>query len=318
MMLRGGSGTGSTGSHGTGAASPRPPRGLHFPSAPAPRCRAKPPAAAAVPAGSRSPSVPRAEPAPPPALPGVSQRGGGAGGCSRGSRRRRLRPCGARRRRPSSPRLSAGRRAGAGWGLVAGGALWAVVEAASAGASVLCLCEKGDAKVTEETGKISKKEKEMKTGAGSLLLFRGWCFSQSLRQLIFRMLQEICSLLAVPPRLPAARGLRGLGCVLQERPSGEPAQHLSPLLGPAAPAHGSGIQLHSVSLPVLLTVACTENIEHVASWASAAHRAELSAPWLAPGAPLVLQMGRGGHRRWGLCGSRACWAGRADTAWSRH
>ncbi|XP_061876024.1 uncharacterized protein LOC133629381 [Colius striatus] len=151
---------------------------------------------------------------------------------------------------------------------------------------------------------MSKKEKEMKTGAGSLLLFRGWCFSQSLRQLIFKMLQEICSLLAVPPRLPAAQGLRGLGGVLQERPSGEPAQHLSPLLGPAAPAHGSGIQLHSVSLPVLLTVACTENIEHVASWASAAHRGELSAPRLAPGAPLALQMGRGGHRSCGVCGSR--------------
>ncbi|XP_061869840.1 scavenger receptor cysteine-rich type 1 protein M130-like [Colius striatus] len=153
---------------------------------------------------------------------------------------------------------------------------------------------------------MSKKEKEMKTGAGSLLLFRGWCFSQSLQQLIFKILQETCSLLAVPPRLPAARGLRGLGGVLQERPSGEPAQHLSPLLGPAAPAHDSGIQLHSVSLPVLLTVACTENIEHVASWASAAHRGELSAPRLAPGAPLALQMGRGGHRSWGVCGSQAC------------
>ncbi|XP_061876063.1 uncharacterized protein LOC133629448 [Colius striatus] len=116
---------------------------------------------------------------------GVSQRGGGAGGCSRGSRRRRLRPCRARRRRPSSPRLSAGRRASAGWGARGRrtregdkrscvgdllGALWAVVEAASAGTSVLCLCEKGDAKVTEETGEISKKEKEMKTGKCHVLV----------------------------------------------------------------------------------------------------------------------------------------------------
>lgn len=32
------------------------------------------------------------------------------------------------------------------------------------GASVLCLCEKGDAMIMEETGKIFKKEKEMKKG----------------------------------------------------------------------------------------------------------------------------------------------------------
>jgi len=39
-----------------------------------------------------------------------------------------------------------------------------VVEEANSGASVLCLCEKGDAKIMEETGKIFKKEKEMKKG----------------------------------------------------------------------------------------------------------------------------------------------------------
>lgn len=39
-----------------------------------------------------------------------------------------------------------------------------MVEAANAGASVLCLCEKGDAMIMEETGKIFKKEKEMKKG----------------------------------------------------------------------------------------------------------------------------------------------------------
>ncbi|NWI77580.1 PA2G4 protein, partial [Dryoscopus gambensis] len=44
------------------------------------------------------------------------------------------------------------------------GVLRAVVEAASAGASVLGLCEKGDALIMEETGKIFKKEKEMKKG----------------------------------------------------------------------------------------------------------------------------------------------------------
>ncbi|NXR78974.1 PA2G4 protein, partial [Pycnonotus jocosus] len=44
------------------------------------------------------------------------------------------------------------------------GVLRAVVEAANPGASVLCLCEKGDAMIMEETGKIFKKEKEMKKG----------------------------------------------------------------------------------------------------------------------------------------------------------
>ncbi|NXU96690.1 PA2G4 protein, partial [Cettia cetti] len=44
------------------------------------------------------------------------------------------------------------------------GVLRAVVEAATPGASVLCLCEKGDAMIMEETGKIFKKEKEMKKG----------------------------------------------------------------------------------------------------------------------------------------------------------
>ncbi|NWI09898.1 PA2G4 protein, partial [Crypturellus soui] len=44
------------------------------------------------------------------------------------------------------------------------GVLRAVVEAAGAGASVLGLCEKGDALIMEETGKIFKKEKDMKKG----------------------------------------------------------------------------------------------------------------------------------------------------------
>ncbi|NXB16578.1 PA2G4 protein, partial [Rhagologus leucostigma] len=44
------------------------------------------------------------------------------------------------------------------------GVLRSVVEAANPGASVLCLCEKGDSMIMEETGKIFKKEKEMKKG----------------------------------------------------------------------------------------------------------------------------------------------------------
>lgn len=39
-----------------------------------------------------------------------------------------------------------------------------LVEAAVAGTSVLSLCVKGDAFILEETGKIFKKEKEMKKG----------------------------------------------------------------------------------------------------------------------------------------------------------
>ncbi|RXM91436.1 Proliferation-associated protein 2G4 [Acipenser ruthenus] len=42
--------------------------------------------------------------------------------------------------------------------------LKAVVEAAKVGELVVVLCEKGDAMIMEETGKIFKKEKEMKKG----------------------------------------------------------------------------------------------------------------------------------------------------------
>ena len=38
------------------------------------------------------------------------------------------------------------------------------MEASCSGVSVLSLCEKGDAMIMEETGKIFKKEKEMKKG----------------------------------------------------------------------------------------------------------------------------------------------------------
>lgn len=43
-------------------------------------------------------------------------------------------------------------------------ALKAVIGAAMAGVSVLSLCEKGDAYIMAETGKIFKKEKDMKKG----------------------------------------------------------------------------------------------------------------------------------------------------------
>ncbi|XP_036389744.1 proliferation-associated protein 2G4 [Megalops cyprinoides] len=49
-------------------------------------------------------------------------------------------------------------------GDIANQALRAVVEAAKAGVSVLSLCEKGDSLIMAETGKIFKKEKEMKKG----------------------------------------------------------------------------------------------------------------------------------------------------------
>ncbi|KAL1763928.1 proliferation-associated protein 2G4 [Sigmodon hispidus] len=42
--------------------------------------------------------------------------------------------------------------------------LRSLVDASSSGVSVLSLCEKGDAMIMEETGKIFKKEKEMKKG----------------------------------------------------------------------------------------------------------------------------------------------------------
>lgn len=46
-----------------------------------------------------------------------------------------------------------------------------VVEAAKSGVSVLSLCEKGDSFIMTETGKIFKKEKEMKKGMSSVVFF---------------------------------------------------------------------------------------------------------------------------------------------------
>ena len=41
-----------------------------------------------------------------------------------------------------------------------------VMEAATAGVSVLSLCVKGDAHIMAETGKVFKKEKDIKKGEG--------------------------------------------------------------------------------------------------------------------------------------------------------
>ncbi|KAG8585760.1 hypothetical protein GDO81_005141, partial [Engystomops pustulosus] len=49
-------------------------------------------------------------------------------------------------------------------GDIANKVLRALVEAATADTSILSLCEKGDAMIMEETGKIFKKEKDMKKG----------------------------------------------------------------------------------------------------------------------------------------------------------
>lgn len=43
-------------------------------------------------------------------------------------------------------------------------ALKLVVDAATSGVSVLSLCEKGDSFISTETGKVFKKEKDMKKG----------------------------------------------------------------------------------------------------------------------------------------------------------
>ncbi len=50
------------------------------------------------------------------------------------------------------------------WNLSLSEALKVLIEAAKPGVSVLSLCEKGDAFITAETGKVFKKEKEIKKG----------------------------------------------------------------------------------------------------------------------------------------------------------
>lgn len=41
-----------------------------------------------------------------------------------------------------------------------------VIEAAKSGVSVVNLCEKGDAHIMVETGKVFRKEKDLKKGEG--------------------------------------------------------------------------------------------------------------------------------------------------------
>lgn len=61
-------------------------------------------------------------------------------------------------------------------GIPSPGVLRSLVEASCSGVSVLSLCEKGDAMIMEETGKIFKKEKEMKKGKkiNFPLIFQDW------------------------------------------------------------------------------------------------------------------------------------------------
>lgn len=58
-------------------------------------------------------------------------------------------------------------------------ALRLVVETAKPGVSVLSLCEKGDAYIMAETGKVFKKEKEMKKGEPKMIVSR--CYLGDLR-----------------------------------------------------------------------------------------------------------------------------------------
>lgn len=58
------------------------------------------------------------------------------------------------------------------------------MEAAKPGASVLSLCEKGDLYIMAETGKVFKKEKEMKKGEARMLYIWGWTNQKEPRQII--------------------------------------------------------------------------------------------------------------------------------------
>ncbi len=60
------------------------------------------------------------------------------------------------------------------------------MEAAKPGVSVLSLCEKGDAYIMAETGKVFKKEKEMKKGEAKMMLVSPLLFGEQLSQHSFR------------------------------------------------------------------------------------------------------------------------------------
>lgn len=53
-------------------------------------------------------------------------------------------------------------------------ALRLIVETAKPGVSVLSLCEKGDAYIMAETGKVFKKEKDMKKGEENIIQYGVW------------------------------------------------------------------------------------------------------------------------------------------------
>lgn len=56
-------------------------------------------------------------------------------------------------------------------------ALKVVIDAAKPGVSVLSLCEKGDAFIMAETGKIFKKEKDIKKGETEMQTWLNACGS---------------------------------------------------------------------------------------------------------------------------------------------
>ncbi len=52
-----------------------------------------------------------------------------------------------------------------------------VIDAAKPGVSVLSLCEKGDAFIMAETGKVFKREKDMKKGETEMQMWLNACGS---------------------------------------------------------------------------------------------------------------------------------------------
>lgn len=65
-----------------------------------------------------------------------------------------------------------------------------MVEAAKSGVSVLSVCEKGDVMIMEETGKIFKKEKDIKKGIMQLQYFLNISIVPNLNSIISCM--KVC------------------------------------------------------------------------------------------------------------------------------
>lgn len=75
-------------------------------------------------------------------------------------------------------------------------ALRLVVESARPDVSVLSLCEKGDAFIMAETGKVFKKEKEMKKGESniapvSLIYFGVNCFGPFKKKSVYAVIMVV-------------------------------------------------------------------------------------------------------------------------------